>query len=50
MKRIFLVLMVFGISLLSCYAQNTPVKVIFDSDMALDSEEITPFAKLHLVN
>ncbi len=47
MKRIFLVFMVFGISLLSCYAQNTPVKVIFDSDMALDSEDMNALCLLH---
>jgi len=47
MKRFILVLMVCGVSLLSAHAQNTPVKVIFDSDMALDSEDMNALCLLH---
>ncbi len=47
MKKSSFSTLVLFLFLLTCYGQNKPVKVIFDSDMALDSEDMNALCLLH---
>ncbi|MBE0674623.1 MAG: nucleoside hydrolase [Bacteroidales bacterium] len=47
MKKCSIVIMVFSLFFLTSNGQIQPVKVIFDSDMALDSEDMNALCLLH---
>lgn len=47
MKKNFTLSLLLFLFLLTCNGQNSPVKVIFDSDMALDSEDMNALCLLH---